>query len=82
MMVRGEGAYVFDEDGNRLLDAGSHRRLPDRPRPGRVAKRIADQVQLEFIALDAGISHIYVARRRTALGIVMRRPCSRSPTRA
>ena len=24
MIVRGEGAYVFDEDGNRLLDAGSH----------------------------------------------------------
>ena len=63
MIVRGEGAYVFDEDGNRLLDAGSHLGACQIGH-GRaeVAQRIADQVkQLEFIALDAGISHIYVA---------------------
>jgi len=63
MMVRGEGAYVFDEEGNRLLDAGSHLGACQIGH-GRaaVAERIADQVrQLEFIALDAGISHIYAA---------------------
>ena len=63
MIVRGEGAYVFDEDGNRLLDAGSHLGACQIGH-GRaeVARRIADQVkELEFIALDAGISHIYVA---------------------
>jgi len=63
MIVRGEGAYVFDEEGNRLLDAGSHLGACQIGH-GRaeVAKRIADQVrELEFIALDAGISHIYVA---------------------
>jgi adenosylmethionine-8-amino-7-oxononanoate aminotransferase len=63
MMVRGEGAYVFDEEGNRLLDAGSHLGACQIGH-GRaeVARRMADQVKtLEFIALDAGISHIYVA---------------------
>jgi adenosylmethionine-8-amino-7-oxononanoate aminotransferase len=63
MIVRGEGAYVFDEDGNRLLDAGSHLGACQigHGRP-EVAKRIADQVsKLDFIALDAGISHVYVA---------------------
>lgn len=74
MMVRGEGAYVFDEDGNRLLDAGSHLGACQIGH-GRaeVAKRIADQVrELEFIALDAGISHIYVAELAERLsGIVM-----------
>ena len=63
MIVRGEGAYVYDEDGNRLLDAGSHLGACQIGH-GRaeVARRIADQVkELEFIALDAGLSHIYVA---------------------
>jgi len=63
MIVRGEGAYVFDEEGNRLLDAGSHLGACQIGH-GRVevAKRIADQVRaLEFMALDAGISHVYVA---------------------
>lgn len=73
MIVRGEGAYVFDEDGNRLLDAGSHLGACQIGH-GRaeVARRIADQVkELEFIALDAGISHIYVAELAERLaGIV------------
>ena len=77
MIVRGEGAYVFDEDGNRLLDAGSHLGACQIGH-GRaeVAERIADQVaKLEFIALDAGISHIYVAElaERLAAIVALRR---------
>jgi adenosylmethionine-8-amino-7-oxononanoate aminotransferase len=63
MIVRGDGAYVFDEEGNRILDAGSHLGACQIGH-GRaeVARRIADQVrELEFIALDAGVSHPYVA---------------------
>src|SRR5262249_24981564 len=63
MIVRGEGAYVYDEDGHRLLDAGSHLGACQIGH-GRaeVAERLAEQVrQLEFIALDAGLSHVYVA---------------------
>ena len=74
MIVRGNGAYVYDEDGNRLLDAGSHLGACQIGH-GRadVAKRITDQVrELEFIALDAGISHIYVAEPAERLaGIVL-----------
>ena len=63
MIVSGDGAYVVDKDGQRLLDAGSHLGACQIGH-GRavVADRIADQIRkLEFIALDAGISHIYVA---------------------
>lgn len=63
MIVRGDGAYVYDEDGRRLLDAGSHLGACQigHGRP-EVARRIAEQIErLEFIALDAGISHVYVA---------------------
>jgi adenosylmethionine-8-amino-7-oxononanoate aminotransferase len=63
MIVRGEGAYVIDEDGKRILDAGSHLGACQIGH-GRaeVAARIAKQVStLEFIALDAGVSHIYAA---------------------
>jgi adenosylmethionine-8-amino-7-oxononanoate aminotransferase len=63
MIVRGEGAYVYDEDGRRLLDAGSHLGACQIGH-GRVevARRMAKQVEeLEFIALDAGISHVYAA---------------------
>ena len=74
MIVRGDGAYVYDEDGNRLLDAGSHLGACQIGH-GRadVARRIADQVrELEFIALDAGISHVYVAELAERLaGIVL-----------
>jgi adenosylmethionine-8-amino-7-oxononanoate aminotransferase len=63
MIVGGDGAYVTDEDGHRLLDAGSHLGACQigHGRP-EVAARIAEQVRsLEFIALDAGLSHPYVA---------------------
>ncbi len=63
MIVSGQGAYVTDEDGHRLLDAGSHLGACQIGH-GRseVGRRIAEQVsRLEFIALDAGLSHIYVA---------------------
>ncbi|KAB7623734.1 aspartate aminotransferase family protein [Verminephrobacter sp. Larva24] len=63
MIVRGEGAYVIDEEGHRILDAGSHLGAcqighghPE------VADRIHQQVRnIEFIALDAGVSHVYAA---------------------
>jgi adenosylmethionine-8-amino-7-oxononanoate aminotransferase len=63
MIVSGDGAYVVDEDGHRLLDAGSHLGACQIGH-GReeVGRRMAEQVaKLEFIALDAGISHIYAA---------------------
>ena len=75
MIVRGEGAYVFDEDGNRLLDAGSrHRRLPDRPRPhrGRATESLTRSNKLEFIALDAGTRMFTLAELAERLaGIVI-----------
>jgi adenosylmethionine-8-amino-7-oxononanoate aminotransferase len=63
MIVSGDGAYVVDEDGHRLLDAGSHLGACQIGHSrAAVADRMADQVRkLEFIALDAGISHVYVA---------------------
>jgi adenosylmethionine-8-amino-7-oxononanoate aminotransferase len=63
MIVSGDGAYVFDEDGHRLLDAGSHLGACQVGH-GRsaIAERVAEQVRkIEFMALDAGISHPYVA---------------------
>ncbi len=61
MMLRGEGAYVFDEAGHKLLDAGAHLGACQIGHGNaEVAERIADQVRnLEFIALDAGVSHPY-----------------------
>ena len=63
MIVSGQGAYVTDEDGHRLLDAGSHLGACQIGHGRKeVGRRIAEQVEkLEFVALDAGISHIYVA---------------------
>lgn len=63
MIVRGEGPYVYDEDGKRLLDAGTHLGACQVGH-GRahIAERMADQVRrIEFIALDGGISHVYAA---------------------
>lgn len=63
MILRGEGAYVIDEDGRRILDAGSHLGACQIGHGNReVADRIAQQVRdLEFIALDGGVSHVYAA---------------------
>lgn len=61
MIVSGDGAYVVDEDGHRLLDAGTHLGACQIGH-GRaaVADRVAEQIRtLEFIALDAGVSHVY-----------------------
>jgi len=60
-IVRGDGAYVYDEDGHKLLDAGTHLGACQIGHgSAEVAERIAAQVkQLEFISLDAGISHPY-----------------------
>jgi adenosylmethionine-8-amino-7-oxononanoate aminotransferase len=59
MIVRAEGAYVWDSTGRRLLDAGGHLGACQIGH-GRqeVAERIARQVaELDFIALDSGLSH-------------------------
>jgi adenosylmethionine-8-amino-7-oxononanoate aminotransferase len=63
MIVRGDGAYVIDEEGRRILDAGSHLGACQIGHGNpEVADRIAQQVRdLEFIALDGGVSHIYAA---------------------
>jgi adenosylmethionine-8-amino-7-oxononanoate aminotransferase len=63
MIVRGDGAYVIDEDGRRILDAGSHLGACQIGHGNaEVADRIAQQVRdLEFIALDGGVSHVYAA---------------------
>ncbi|WP_428515262.1 aspartate aminotransferase family protein [Roseovarius sp.] len=61
MIVRGEGAYLIDNEGNRILDAGSHLGACQIGHARKeVAQRIARQVEeLEFVALDGGVSHIY-----------------------
>lgn len=63
MIVGGDGAYVIDEEGRRILDAGSHLGACQIGHSNPVvADRIAEQArQLEFIALDAGVSHVYAA---------------------
>lgn len=73
MIVRGEGAYVFDADDHRLLDAGSHLGACQIGHGRReVADRIAEQVrQLEFIALDAGVSHPYVVELAERLAAIV-----------
>lgn len=63
MIVRGEGAYVVDAAGRRVLDAGSHLGACQvgHSRP-EIADRMAEQTRkMEFIALDGGVSHIYAA---------------------
>lgn len=59
VMVRGEGAYLVDEDGERVLDAGTHLGACQIGHGRReVAERIADQAsRLEFVGLDGGVTH-------------------------
>jgi adenosylmethionine-8-amino-7-oxononanoate aminotransferase len=73
MIVSGEGAYVTDEDGHRLLDAGTHLGACQVGHGRKdVAARMAEQAaKLEFIGLDAGISHIYVAELAERLALTV-----------
>jgi adenosylmethionine-8-amino-7-oxononanoate aminotransferase len=59
MIVRGDGAYVWDDMGHRLLDAGGHLGATQIGH-GRsvIGERMARQVaELEYISLDGGLSH-------------------------
>jgi len=58
-IVRGEGAYLFDDAGARLLDAGHHLGACAVGHGRReIADRLADQAaQLAFSSLDHGLGH-------------------------
>jgi adenosylmethionine-8-amino-7-oxononanoate aminotransferase len=59
MLVRGEGAYVWDDEGHRALDGGGHlgAGIVGHGR-GEVADAIAEQARtLEWSSLDLGLSH-------------------------
>jgi adenosylmethionine-8-amino-7-oxononanoate aminotransferase len=59
LITRGEGPYLYDDSGRRLLDAGNHlgAGLIGHGRRS-IAERLARQVaELEFAALDSGASH-------------------------
>ena len=59
IITRGEGAYLYDDRGKRLLDAGNHlgAGMVGHGRED-IAARMAEQVgRLEFAALDSGMSH-------------------------
>jgi adenosylmethionine-8-amino-7-oxononanoate aminotransferase len=59
LIVRGEGAYLWDVEGRRLLDAGGHLGACQVGHGRReIVERIARQAeQLDFVALDSGLSH-------------------------
>jgi adenosylmethionine-8-amino-7-oxononanoate aminotransferase len=59
VMVRGEGAYLIDEDGARVLDAGTHLGACQIGHGRReVGEAIARQAgTLEFVGLDGGVTH-------------------------
>jgi adenosylmethionine-8-amino-7-oxononanoate aminotransferase len=79
VIVRGEGPYLFDDKGRRLLDAGNHLGACNIGHGRKeVARRIADQAErLEFSALDSGNSHDVAIRyaRRLADILPMDDPC-------
>ncbi len=59
IITRGQGPYLYDDQGHRLLDAGAHLGA-GQVGHGRteIAERMASQAeQLEFVALDSGLSH-------------------------
>lgn len=59
VMVRGEGAYLIDDEGNRVLDAGTHLGACQIGH-GRaeIGEAIALQARtLEFVGLDGGVTH-------------------------
>ncbi len=79
VIVRGEGPYVFDDKGHKLLDAGNNLGA-NNVGHGRkeIARRIAEQAErLEFTALDAGNSHDVAIRfaDRLARILPMDDPC-------
>ena len=59
LIVRAEGAHVWDAEGRMLLDAGGHLGACQIGHGRReIGERIARQVgELDFIALDSGLSH-------------------------
>lgn len=79
IIVSGEGAYLVDSDGRRLLDSGAHMGACQIGH-GRVevAKRLAAQsAAIEFTTLDAGLAHPYaleLAARLAPLVPVSGRP--------
>lgn len=58
-ITRGDGAFVYDGGGNRLLDLGLHLGATMIGHGRReIGERLARQAgELEFIALDSGVSH-------------------------
>jgi adenosylmethionine-8-amino-7-oxononanoate aminotransferase len=61
LIVRGEGAYLVDQDGRRLLDSGAHMGACQIGH-GRseVMERIAEQgAAIEFTTLDSGLAHAH-----------------------
>ena len=70
MIVRGDGAHVWDSDGHKLLDAGGHLGACAIGHGRReMADRIAAQVvELDYIGLDSGISHPKAIELADALG--------------
>ena len=79
IIVRGEGPYVFDDKGHKLLDAGNHLGA-NNVGHGRkeIAQRMAEQAEtLAFSALDAGNSHPVAIRfaERLAAMLPMDDPC-------
>jgi adenosylmethionine-8-amino-7-oxononanoate aminotransferase len=72
LITRGEGPYLYDDSGRRLLDAGNHLGAGMIGHGRReIAERMAAQaVALEFAALDSGASHpkaVELAERLAAL---------------
>src|SRR6218665_607599 len=63
MIVHGERAYVIDEEGPRMSGAGCPLgACPVGHGHPEAADRIHQQVRnIEFIALDTGVSHVYAA---------------------
>lgn len=61
-IVSGDGAYLVDADGNRLLDGCQHLgACPVGHARGDMADAIANQIRtLEFVSLDEGHSHPWV----------------------
>jgi adenosylmethionine-8-amino-7-oxononanoate aminotransferase len=73
VIVRGEGAYLYDDRGHKLLDAGNHlgAGMIGHGRKD-VGQRIADQVgRLEFAALDSGMSHDKVTELATRMAEIV-----------